>query len=121
MSKPYEYRKLEHLRHAIFYKEGVELCWESFFKGQTNFIKRVISCLNACEGIEDPTDLRKQKDELIECLHNLAGYAETVRLDRKDNTREYALQTIEWCQGLLEQVTEVKQALARCQEKEKGL
>lgn len=37
-------------------------------------------------------------------LQALTGYAETVRLDRRDSSGEMAEQTVEWCEGLLEQV-----------------
>jgi len=35
--------------------------------------KRIVSCVNACSGIEDPTDLRKQRDELIEACKGITS------------------------------------------------
>lgn len=29
---------------------------------------RIVECVNACEGIENPADLRKQRDELLKAL-----------------------------------------------------
>ena len=33
-----------------------------------DFANRIVACVSACEGIEDPADLRKQRDELVEAL-----------------------------------------------------
>lgn len=35
---------------------------------------RIISCVNACAGIENPEDLRKQRDELMETMIHIAEY-----------------------------------------------
>jgi len=40
--------------------------------------------------------------ELLEKTLQLASYAATVRTDRRDPTREFALQTGDWCEGLLD-------------------
>ena len=32
---------------------------------------RIVACVNACAGIEDPAELRRQRDELLEALENL--------------------------------------------------
>lgn len=32
---------------------------------------RIAACVNACAGIEDPQELRRQRDELLETLENL--------------------------------------------------
>lgn len=33
--------------------------------------KRIVECVNACAGIENPLDLRRQRDELREALETL--------------------------------------------------
>lgn len=50
------------------------------------------------------TALLQRSTALETALASLASYAATVRLDRRDETREYALQTVDWCEGLLEEV-----------------
>lgn len=36
--------------------------------------KRIVACVNACEGIDDPANLRRQRDELLAALHGLHGW-----------------------------------------------
>ncbi len=83
--------------------------------------------LNPANGLVDPTadtlvphpDLLANAkkaahyDNLRQTLEAITGYAKSVRLDRKDPTREFALQTVDWCEGLLEQVTEAETALSQ--------
>lgn len=35
---------------------------------------RIVACVNACAGIADPADLRRQRDELLAALHGLHGW-----------------------------------------------
>ena len=51
--------------------------------------------------------------DVVAALNNLTGYASSVRMDRRDKTKEFALQTVDWCEGLNEQVEEARDALAK--------
>ena len=53
--------------------------------------------------------------ELIEALESISSYAATVRLDRRknDDGTIMALQTLDWCNGLMEKVGEAHAALFR--------
>lgn len=43
-------------------------CRKTWFdEGQAN-AKRIVECVNACAGIENPLDLRRERDELREAL-----------------------------------------------------
>ena len=40
---------------------------------------RIVACVNACAGIDDPPDLRRQRDELLEaCRVALSRYQATI-------------------------------------------
>lgn len=69
MSKPYKYVKLSDNGHAIIeVKTRLGLYYENAFRGPSLFVKRIVSCLNACEGIEDPAEFRKVFGEMKEAL-----------------------------------------------------
>lgn len=53
-------------------------------------------------------------------LSEIAGYASMVHTDRKDETREFALQTIDWCKGLMDRVKEAEEALRLAEEERKA-
>jgi hypothetical protein len=63
---------------------------------------------------EELKRLRASKAELIEALESIAGYAATVRLDRRknDDGTIMAAQTLDWCEGLMEKVGEAHGILA---------
>lgn len=67
--------------------------------------RRVVACVNACEGIDDPTDMRKQRDELLNALKDM-NEASLVVLSTywattgTDDTVEYeALEELDCCYG----------------------
>ena len=51
--------------------------------------------------------------ELLDMIRSIAGYASSVRVDRLDDSREYALQTVDWCNGLLEWVEQADALVAK--------
>lgn len=57
------------------------------------------------------TDMRMW--ELLDMVRSLAGYASSVRVDRVDDSREFALQTVDWCNGLLELVKDADALIAK--------
>jgi hypothetical protein len=42
---------------------------------------RIIACVNACAGIENPADLKAQRDELVEALKREAARTGVFALD----------------------------------------
>lgn len=36
-------------------------------------LRRAMECVNACAGISDPADLRRQRDELLEALRDMVS------------------------------------------------
>ena len=36
--------------------------------------KRVVACIKACEGFDDPMELRQQRDFAVRALHNLMAH-----------------------------------------------
>lgn len=49
---------------------------------------RIVACVNACEGIEDPADLRKQRDELLERSKNFMNFVlESVEMRDAERAR----------------------------------
>lgn len=55
----------------------------------------------------------KEREELVAALESLAAYADSVRVDRKDESGEFALQTVDWCEGLNEKVELAFQLLSK--------
>lgn len=68
-------------------------------------------CLTPHPEIVAAKEKAAHYDQLRTALEKLGGYAKSVRLDRKDPTREFALQTVDWCEGLLELVTQAEATL----------
>jgi hypothetical protein len=88
--------------HFATDSEGRKVFWVSDETGPLghgdrakNWVNRIVACVNACEGIEDPADLRKQRDELLEALKR--AYYDAIRFlndgDFKTN--------IEWDAGYI--------------------
>ncbi len=110
MSKPYKYVKLSDNGHAIIeVKTRLGLYYENAFRGPSLFVKRIVSCLNACEGIEDPADLRKQRDELVEALNECDKAFACWQIGQIPGRPE----------DILKLINKVRQAIARCKEGKK--
>lgn len=43
-----------------------------------SFARRAVACVNACEGIEDPADLRRQRDILLKACKDLQQHQRIV-------------------------------------------
>lgn len=72
---------------------------------------RIVACVNACKGMSDPAKEIAEMRACKEHLARLAGYAKSVRLDRRNDEGDMAEQTVDWCEGLLEFVAEAESAL----------
>lgn len=49
---------------------------------------RAVACVNACEGIEDPADLRAQRDELLAACQQMNYYMSQMGWDVNANGDE---------------------------------
>jgi hypothetical protein len=49
-------------------------------------MRRIVACVNACAGIADPADLRKQRDELLAAINELVGVIEDGYLPLPNGT-----------------------------------
>ena len=47
-------------------------------------MRRIVACVNACAGIDDPVDLRKQRDELLAALTPLVKMIEDDYMPNAD-------------------------------------
>lgn len=53
---------------------GCGCCWSNPNEQERANLERIMACWNACVGIDDPLELRKQRDELVEVLRALHTY-----------------------------------------------
>lgn len=87
---------------------------KTFTRGEKiDNIKRIVDCVNACEGIENPkfyidnladlnsekVDLRKQRDELLEACKTLVEILEANNLGLKSQDYLHAIQAIKKGEG----------------------
>lgn len=60
--------------------EGIDR--QDEIRGEAN-ANRIVACVNACAGIENPDDLRRQRDELLEALNGLVWYMRAMNQNNK--------------------------------------
>lgn len=61
--------------------------------------ERIVACVNACAGIENPADLRKQRDELLEALQHALDVMEIHNVGKGCSTQDAARTAIAKAKG----------------------
>lgn len=63
---------------------GVDRMLVARFK-RTEDAQRAVACENACEGLDDPAELRAQRDQLLRACKRILEHAEPCNCDEYDD------------------------------------